>query len=150
MDKESYLFNEKEFAQSIEYLFISVGKKGYITKGMRFVQLYESLYNLVLGDFDTKLENLDDKIISDNGDMPKVIATVFKIIIDFLTRNPDKTIYIQANTELKQRLYLRIVRNNYGKIASICNVLGVLRNHEAEAFDLTHEYIAFLINLNNS
>jgi hypothetical protein len=147
MNKESYIFIDQNSIKSFDYLFVSVGKNGYITKGVRFVQLYETLYNLILGDYDEKLELLDDMVVSDNGDMPKVIATVFKIINDFLVKNPLNMIYIQANTVLKQKLYTRIIRNNHQDIVNTFNVMGILRTQEAEIFESTKEYIAFLITL---
>lgn len=147
MDRESYFFLDKRQAKSFDYLFVSIGKKGSITKGVRFLQLHKTLYNLILGDYDEKLEQLDDMSVSDNGDMPKVLATVFKITADFLAKNTDKIVYIQANTILKQKLYARIIRNNYKDIAHAFNVMGILRTQEAEVFEPTKEYIAFLITL---
>lgn len=64
--------------QEHRYDFVSVGK-AVIRKVILFEKLdEENLFNLVLGDI-TNEGKVDVYAISDNGDMVKVIVTVFRV-----------------------------------------------------------------------
>lgn len=51
------------------YTFESVGKKGIILKVVKFVEIYNNIYNFGFGDFDPITNKIDDKVVSDNGDL---------------------------------------------------------------------------------
>jgi hypothetical protein len=108
MNKEIYNFESHEFT----YTFISEGKKGSIVKMVDFQAISLNVFNLALGDFDPETGFLDAEIASDNGDMPKVLATVWQILKFFLDNFPDKIVYIKGSNELRQKLYNRLIKNN--------------------------------------
>jgi hypothetical protein len=64
--------------------FTSVGPKGDIPKIIVFSKISRNnFYNLAFGDFDVLTENINDKIVSNNGDSEKVLATVIQALYIF-------------------------------------------------------------------
>jgi hypothetical protein len=143
MNQEGYSFVNN--AHTTIYTFVSVGEKGTFSKVVIFQSLYQNLYNLILADYDIVTNNFDDKNITNNGDIVKILATVIKIIQDFTAQNPDAFVYIEGNTPLKQRLYNRIVTRNLPEIQAHYTVSGVLPNGNKEPFLPDTPYIAFIL-----
>lgn len=55
----------------------------------------------------------DDRHVTNNGDMPKVLATVVQIIRRFTAARPDCRIIVSGSDEARKRLYARIVSSQY-------------------------------------
>lgn len=104
----------------------------------------ETVFNLGFGDWENGNEGFDDLAITDNGDMEKVLSTVIRIAIKFLSFNPGATIYITGSTTARTRLYRVIISNRYDVISKDFLVLGYLdgRLHQ---FEKNVNYEAFLI-----
>ena len=71
---EGYDLNFEQTHEKIEFHFISVGSKGSIEKVIEFQQTSLKFWNLGFGD--AKEGDWEDDIISDNGDLRKVLQTV--------------------------------------------------------------------------
>ena len=57
--------------------FVSVGPKGRIIKIIQYSPTnYKDLYNLGFGDKNAETNEIEDEVISNNGDGEKVLATV--------------------------------------------------------------------------
>ena len=70
--------------------FLSEGRKGKIEKIIQFsLVLEDNLYNLAFGDKNLLTGEIDDKIVTDNGDSEKVLATVVAAIYSFCNHFPD-------------------------------------------------------------
>lgn len=144
MKKENYPFHELE--PNLAYYFTSIGKNGKITKVIYFQEIDTNTYNIVLGDFNPNLQPpIDDQQISNNGDLPKVMATVAKILLDFLTNNPKAKLYIEGNHPTKQLLYHRILRNYYEELTQLFAILGVLSVDIQVPFNPEHQYQGYII-----
>ena len=64
--------------------FLSEGRRGKIVKVVQFRQMnLENLYNLAFGDKNADMGGLDDKVVTDNGDSEKVLATVVSALYAF-------------------------------------------------------------------
>src|ERR1043165_8403750 len=87
------------------YRFVSVGSRGNIQKGVKFKRVRDYLFNLVFGDWDEVNERIDDKVITNNGDREKVLATVAEIVIQFIDLHPYAFIFAQGSTNSRTRLY---------------------------------------------
>lgn len=134
MNKEVYQF------QSIEedsfYVFVSEGIQGKIKKAVLISPLSDDLdeyfypmFNLAFGDL-VAFEGswiLDDSVRTGNGDMPKVVATVAAIAMDFLGKHPYCSLSFQGYIDQKsvllgknQRnmLYQRGIDSNWGELSS--------------------------------
>jgi hypothetical protein len=143
MNREFYPF--KQNPHTYHYTFYSEGVKGKILKSVIFQEIENDFCNLALGDYDEANEYFDDQSITDNGDLVKVLSTVFHITAHFLMIYPEKKIYVEANTHIKQRLYNRIIKNNFSQIQADYQVFGVLENEELEIFEPNTDYKALIV-----
>ena len=72
------------------YEFISVGPNGRITKLVQYTPTnYKDLYNLGFGDKNAETGEIDDNVISNNGDSEKVLATVVATLYAFTDAHRD-------------------------------------------------------------
>lgn len=86
--------------------FISEGKKGLIHKIVKFQPTnLKGVYNLAFGDKHMKTGEIDDEVISNNGDSEKVLATVSATVYAFTDKYPHTWIYATGSTESRTRLY---------------------------------------------
>ncbi len=115
--REGYEFTFNE--DKIEFQFVSVGPKGTIIKVVRFGKVRDKLYNLAFGDLVS--DDFDDEIISDNGDMRKIISTLVNIVHSFAQSNPTTRIAIVPVDNKRRLLYNRIFNNLNG---SSCLLVG--------------------------
>ena len=97
----------------LTYEFLSEGSKGEIVKLIQFTLVNENnLYNLAFGDKDPVSGIIDDKVVTDNGDREKVLATVVAAVYAFTDYVPFAWIYATGSTASRTRLY-RIGINKY-------------------------------------
>lgn len=143
MNKPSYEFEQSN--NQLTYKFWSVGNKGEVLKAVIFQQVSEEVFNVVLGDFDEETETINDQSITDNGDMPKIIATVIHCIDNFFESYQEKLVYIEGNHPIKQKLYQRAIKNNLQDIEIHYKVFGVLPHEDIEIFNAEQAYTAFII-----
>lgn len=86
--------------------FISEGSNGNIRKLIQFQETNEPhLYNLAFGDKDLDTGELDDLIVSNNGDSEKVLATVIGALYAFFDKHQDAFVYATGSTKARTRLY---------------------------------------------
>ena len=144
MKKEQYPIRAN--SQVNAYEFVSVGKKGHISKRIEYFPLDESklLFNLSFVDVDSVTGEISDRAVSNNGDSPKVLATVAATTIDFTDRYPDAVVYATGSTPARTRLYRMGIANNLQDIESYFEVYG-LKNEEWEFFKIGIDYEAFII-----
>ena len=148
MNRESYSF-EKHEDSMYAYAFLSVGKQGNITKVVYFQEISQRIYNLAMGDATDDINKpIDDMKVSNNGDMPKVMATVAKIMVKFLAQNTHATILIEGNTPTKKALYQRIITNNIQDLAPLFVILGIDVGGNILSFEPQISYEALIIKLN--
>ena len=125
--------------------FLSEGKKGKIVKVVQFQKMnIENLYNLAFGDKNLGTGKLDDKIITDNGDSEKVLATVVAAIYAFADYYPESWVYATGSTTSRTRLY-RMGINKYFEIVSAdFDIMGEYKN-EWEWYEFGKDYQAFAV-----
>ena len=86
--------------------FISEGPKGEIPKLIQFTSTnYKDVFNLAFGDKNTKTGDIDDVVISNNGDSEKILVTVVRCIYAFTQKNNEAWIYASGSTKSRTRLY---------------------------------------------
>lgn len=120
MNREIY--SEIQYSLSNRsYRFVSVGKHGEIPKIVIFQKVEENYFNLFLSDFVNNAIG-DDRGVTDNGDLPKVMATVIQIIGLFLDRYARASILITGSDSIRKRLYARIIHNHYEELSAIYEV----------------------------
>ena len=127
------------------YDFISTGMKGDILKRVRF-DLVENpdTYNLAFGDLKED-GRIDDYSISDNNDMPKILATIAFIAEVFLSEYPDRTITFRGSTAERTRLYRMAIGNNLNDLQGSFEIYGVEKDGSISFFTKNKEFFAFLV-----
>jgi hypothetical protein len=125
--------------------FISEGPKGRIPKLIQFTPTnLKDVYNLAFGDKDSDTGNIDDKIISNNGDSEKILATVVAAVYAFTDKYPDSWIYATGSTKSRTRLY-RMGITKYISEANIdFEIYGEIKDGW-ELFKKDKHYTSFLV-----
>lgn len=149
MEYEKYEFvrGKDEF----EYVFYSVGPKGRIKKVVGF-QLFEDSkinYNLSFTDWDEQSGQKTDKVVTNNQDRDKVLATVAAIAVDFIIAHQEVLIFALGRTLSRVRLYqmgiTRVIDNLDPKFV----IEGYLID-EWMPFEKGLRYEAFRLKLNSN
>jgi hypothetical protein len=125
--------------------FLSEGPKGKIEKVVQFSLIYQNnLYNLAFGDRDYLTGQIDDKIVTDNGDSEKVLATVVAAVYAFCDRVPDALIYATGSTAARTRLYRMGINKYYDIVKEDFKIFGQAES-EWEAYKKGKNYEAFVV-----
>ena len=125
--------------------FISEGQKGLIHKLVRYQPTnLKDVYNLAFGDKDHTTGNIDDTVISNNGDSEKVLATVVATVYAFTDKYPDAWIYATGSTKSRTRLYRMGIVKFFSEVNEDFEILGE-RDDDWESFRKNVEYEGFLV-----
>jgi hypothetical protein len=145
MNLDTYNINANKACEIFE--FQSIGIKGKISKVVKFIPTsFEGIYNLGFGDFNPKTGQIDDKIVSNNGDSEIVLSTVVLAIDIFFEKHPNAQVYLTGSTKSRTRLY-RIAINKYFVLFSKkYEILGEL-DESFERFIQNTKYQGYLIRL---
>ncbi|SHN12461.1 hypothetical protein [Chitinophaga sp. CF418] len=122
--------------------FFSIGKRGIAPKRIAFIPTdQEAVYNLVFGDINAEGE-IDDEVISDNGDRNKILATVIYVVNTYLEAYPERIVFFTGSTEGRIRLYRIVISVHYTDFSKKFDIYcqtetGIVpfkRNIEAKGF----------------
>lgn len=129
--------------------FLSEGPKGKITKLIQFQQMnLPNLYNLAFGDLISLTGKIDDKVVTDNGDSEKVLATVVAAVYAFTGQYQNVWVYATGSTAARTRLY-RIGINKYFEAADEdFDIMGELQS-EWQWYEKGKDYQAFAVHRKN-
>lgn len=129
----------------LTFEFISEGPQGLIHKLVRYQPTnLKDVYNLAFGDKDHKTGEVDDTIISNNGDSDKVLATVVATVYAFTDKYPEAWIYATGSTEARTRLYRMGIAKYFSEAKEDFEILGE-RNDDWESFRKSVVYEGFLV-----
>jgi len=125
--------------------FVSVGSKGKIPKLILFSETHlKDFYNLGFGDKNLETGDVDDKVVSDNGDSDKVLATVVSAVYAFTDLNPNTWVYATGSTKARTRLYRMGISKYYKKIKEDFELYG-LKDDKWIEFDKKIDFEAFVV-----
>jgi hypothetical protein len=85
--------------------------------------------NLAFGNV-TEDDEIDDKIISDNGDRNKILATVANVVRLFTDKYPGKMVYFKGSTEERTRLYRIAVGINLEELSENFEIYAEVGDNE--------------------
>jgi len=102
----------------------------------------DNVYNLGFGDF--RLGRIDDKAISGNKDLVKMMNTVAKTIYLFTERYPERKVYIRAVDAKRSRFYPSIFEKKVVEIESNFVIKG-LTEENWEPYKPSIIFKAFLL-----
>ncbi|MEO5997729.1 MAG: hypothetical protein ABIN89_13400 [Chitinophagaceae bacterium] len=86
---------------------------------------------------------MDDLIVSNNGDSEKVLATVIAAVYAFCDRHPDAWIYASGSTSAQTRLYKIGITKYHDEMKGDFDIYGQI-GENWEPFDKGKDYVAFL------
>ena len=145
MDETPYSF----FAEPIEirYDFDSVSDAKIVKKVVRLTETsLPNVFNLALLDLlDDGSES--DLSVTDNDDLRTVLATVMRIIDNFLTKFPEKAVTIRGSDARRTRLYRIVIGRELGAIQQRFMVFGEFQDGQLEPFEPNADYVRFMISL---
>ncbi len=141
MNYEPYLFTFSD--NRLFYGFESVSIEKTIHKLVVFTPVEgEDLYNLALVDIENG--RLTDQTISNNQDMPIVLATVAAVLQDFLAHHVSATVIIEGNSPARTRLYRAAISVFLDSFYLPFEVFGETET-EQELFQRNKPYLRYLI-----
>lgn len=127
------------------YEFLSQGPKGEIPKIIKFSETnLKDVYNLAFGDKNIHTGEINDLVISNNGDSEMILATVVSTVYAFTEKYPDCWIYATGSTKARTRLYRRGITKYMGEISEDFDLYG-LRDDVWDVFEKEVDYEAFLV-----
>lgn len=145
MNELSYPFVTKNDGMTFE--FDSISSTKVVRKIIEYHLIDEelSIYNLALVD---SLPNnqFSDLNISNNRDMPKVLATVFQSILRFFELKPSARILIEGSTPARTRLYQMAISKYLIEFKQQYVILG-LSESGSELFEKGKTYDRFIVSL---
>lgn len=134
----------KSGRELLSYEFTSEGPKGLIEKRIQFTLLnQEEVYNLAFGDKDPITGEIDDLVVSNNGDSEKILSTVVSAVYAFCDKYPEACIFASGSTPARTRLYRIGIAKYFDDIKEDFEIYGQLEDHW-ELFEKGKEYVAFL------
>ncbi|ACT94605.1 DUF6934 family protein [Dyadobacter fermentans] len=142
LEKYDLNFDDDHFT----FRFISDGPRGKIQKIVVFTELVgtDNYYNLSFGDWNEFTQKLDDTIISNNLDTPKILSTVAFVAESFLAKRPGAVIFAAGNSAARNRLYRISIAKHLAEINSRFVVRGSC-NKKWQSFKKGVSYDAFLL-----
>ena len=89
-----------------------------------YVRLGRKYFNLEFGDCDSEYEAIDDHIVTDNGDMRKVLKTVASTLESFFQEFPNEEVHIDGSDLIRREYYNKLIRDYQNLIPSHFKVQG--------------------------
>ena len=96
---------EIEAEDSLEvFEFISIGTKGNIPKLIKLSETaLKGFYNLAFGDKNLLTGEIDDNVVSNNGDSEKVLATIVSAVYAFTDKELRAWVYATGTTPARKK-----------------------------------------------
>jgi len=115
----AFLFTEIGAYSITDYVkFVSDGPNGKIPKIVLYQPMNEpDLYNLALGDLDSKTGEIDFDIRTNNGDRDMILATITETVYAFLYSRPTYSIHFKGSDSVSTRLYQMAISNYFDKLS---------------------------------
>jgi hypothetical protein len=136
------------YETSEDYLFFwfeSCSSGCKIPKVVEYEEIEEGTFNLAFGDVDEN-GRLNDSVVSNNGDMHKVLATVIQTVLTFLEIYPTRRVYFSGNSPARNRLYRAILSRDIESWSEMFEVDGILEG-ERITFQQNINFEGFIVKL---
>jgi hypothetical protein len=131
----------------LTYEFESIGPKGIIRKIVQYQpvgSITKNLYNLSFGDLNKVTGEIDDTVISNNGDTQKILLTVARSALEFSTKFTNAHILIAGSTRSRTRLYQMAFKQHFDEIDKLFDIQGYIE-YDWKKFESGINYEAFLL-----
>ena len=125
----------------LNFMFISVGFKGSVVKMVVFQPQDNKRFNLGFGDFYDNA--IHDAVVTNNGDVVKVLATVAKCAYEFIESHQGAILEIKPVDEGRRMLYNTVFKRHYLAISKKFEVKGAVSNEEPKPYSPEIDYDEF-------
>jgi hypothetical protein len=137
MNLKLMMFNQNLHLQVLD-------KREPIKKSVQFEESgIKGFYNLAFGDLTEGLEELNDTIVSNNGNREKVLATIISAIYSYSEKYPFRWIYAVGSTGSRTRLYQMGISKYLNQVKSDFELYGLINGYW-QVFEKGVNYEAFL------
>jgi hypothetical protein len=125
--------------------FKSEGNKGSIPKLIKFSETaLKGFYNLAFGDKDLLTGEIDDNVVSNNGDSEKILATIVSSVYAFTDKENEAWVYATGSTPSRTRLYRMGITKYLEEVQQDFEIYGLLLG-EWQNFEKDIDYTAFVV-----
>lgn len=129
--------------------FVSEGPMGNILKLIQFTPTnLKDVYNLSFGDKNPDSGEIDDRIISNNNDVNKVLATVVASVFLFTDKYPGCWVYATGSTKSRTRLYRMGITKHLTAVKADFHLYGESGEYW-EPFKKEKNYLGFAVKRKN-
>ena len=136
--------------QLLLFEFESVGIKGKFKKVVQYTEMsVKGFYNLAFGDFNEISQEIDDEVVTNNGDGLKVLSTVVSTLYAFTGKYPNANVFATGSTDVRTRLYRMGITNNLEELRQDFLVFGLRKDDIFEEFVVGEDYFGFLVTRKN-
>ena len=148
MDQPFYPFTFQQ--EALRFEFVSVGKREIKKAILYSATNIPNLYSLTLSDIRDD-NSLDIHATSNNGDMPKILATASQTIYHFFSHYPGSIIGFTGSTPSRTRLYQIAIARELDQALDRFKIWGIRAdNSRPEPFQRNSSYKSFFITLKMS
>ncbi|MFP5040987.1 DUF6934 family protein [Parasediminibacterium sp. JCM 36343] len=131
---------------SMVFEFISEGINGRVSKLVIYSETHlHNFYNLGFGDKHETTGEIDDEVVTNNGDSEKVLATVAATLYTFTDKFPNAMVFAAGSTKARTRLYRIGISNNIATISEDFEVFGLVGENTWLHFQKQMDFEAFLV-----
>jgi hypothetical protein len=143
MNEPAYPFSSEPI--DIQYNFESVSEQKTVHKTVRFTETsLSSVFNLAL--LDVLADGQESDItVTNNDDLPTVLATVIQIIDHFLAKFPGTFVMFRGSDARRTRLYRLVINRELATLDQKFRVIGQLDTGQLENFQPDKNYKQFYI-----
>ncbi len=143
MNNEKY--HLKAGTEFTRFEFISEGAKGTVRKIIEFQKMNsKNVYNLAFGDYNSETDQIDDLVVTNNGDTEKVLSTVASAVYAFLDVYPNAYVYATGSTKARNRLYRMGITRYLLEMKEDFFLYGQV-NEDFYEFEIGEDYDGFLV-----
>ncbi len=142
MIKDTYPY--VQVRDELAYVFRSEGINGVIVKVVIFTLNNDGKWNLAFGDWLNG--DINDRVMTNNHDVVKVIGTVAKITYDFFEKYPNAIVVVEPVDEKRKKLYNIVFQRHHTTINGNFQVKG-LNDAEIEIYSPAKTYESFELSL---
>jgi len=137
------------------YEFESKGARGVVAKAVEITPLNKKgFYNFGFGDIAPD-GTINDTIETNNQDLITVLATVIRIMRDFINNHPKAKLFFTGSNEQRTTVYDYIVKRNYHALKPYFKITALVkRDNKVLQIDFDpesrEEKLGFIIEKNNN
>ncbi len=104
----------------------------------------KNVYNLAFGDYNSETDEIDDLVVTNNGDTEKVLSTVASAVYAFFEVYPDAYVYATGSTKTRNRLYRIGITKYLIEMKKDFYLYGQMKEDFYE-FEVGEDYEGFLV-----